>query len=887
MRKGTHMRLVRLFIYAAVTIAALSIAAGSGICAEGVPDSTAAKTAAEPSARPAQVKTVRAVRAANGGIKVDGRLDESDWSRAPVCEGFIQNEPYDGRPATERTTVRVVYDDANVYVGIKAYDSEPGKIAARLARRDNDIPSDWLYVGFDSYNDKRSAFVFAVNAAGTKQDAFYFNDTEDDSNWDAVWDVGTRIDADGWTAEFAIPFSQLRFANNCETHSWGFQAARQICRKTELSFLNPVPQKADQMVSLFGRIEGIEHIPSPSRLEILPYTVGSAESFGEAGEDPFRSDMRWKGRAGGDLKYRITTDITLDGTINPDFGQVEQDPSEVNLSAYESFFAEKRPFFMEGAGIFKYRLMFGDDNSERLFYSRRIGRAPQLSPLDSKRFIETDGFYEDSPQYTTIVGAAKITGKTAHGVSIGVLEAMTDKEEATVEIPGGKRLGVAVEPLTNYLVARAQKDFNEGRTTVGGIVTNVTRDLAGGDFDGLVKAAAAAGLDFSHRWHNNEYFIDGRVIGSYLDGSEEAIGSVQKSSARYFQRPDADYVKYDSTRTSLSGYGTVVEAGRTGGKRWNFMLAMRSRSPGFEVNDLGYMNKADDILGVAWVGYRMREPKGILKRASVNWNFYRSYNYGGDMVGFGGNVNGSVNYTNNWSTYLGVERNGEYLTTGLTRGGPLTLASGCYNSWFGMNTDDRKRFMVGFDGGYNRSDEGFAGYYGGPYVVVRPSSRLEVRLSSQYDYSNSDLQYVDTIDDHYVFAHLDMDIVSITTRLNYCVTPEMSVQLYAMPFVAAGRYENFREVVAPRAAEYRDRFAPYDYLTSADSPDFNFKEMRSNLVFRWEWSPGSTLYLVWSRNASDLEEQYGTFSAGRDFDRLFSTPGDNVFMIKVSKWLSI
>jgi hypothetical protein len=884
------MRLRKLFVYNATAAAVLAVTADGGLRAGDAQDSTAAQTGASAAAvktASAELRAVTAIRATNGGIKVDGLLDESDWGRAPVSEGFIQHEPYDGRPATERTTVRVVYDDANVYVGMKAYDSEPGKIVARLARRDSDNPSDWLYVAFDSYNDKRSGFLFGVNAAGTKQDIFYFNDNEEDGNWDAVWDVGTHIDADGWTAEFAIPFSQLRFANNCETHSWGFQAAREICRKTELSLLNPVPQKADQFVSLFGRIEGIERIPSPSRLEVLPYSVGSAESFAEAAEDPFRNDTRWMGRVGGDLKYRLTTDVTVDMTINPDFGQVEQDASEVNLSAYESYFSEKRPFFMEGAGIFQYRLMFGDNDSERLFYSRRIGRAPQLSPLDSKRFVDTGGFYEDTPQFTTILGAAKITGKTARGVSIGILEAVTDKEEATVETAGGKRLGVAVEPMTNFLVARAQKDMNGGRTTLGGIVTNVTRDLKGGDFDGLTKTAVTGGVDFSHRWHNNEYFINGRVLGSYLEGSEEAIADAQTSSARYFQRPDADYVEYDPTKTSLSGYGTVIDGGRTGGKRWNYMLALRSRSPGFEVNDLGYMTAADDILGVIWVGYRIREPKGIVKQASVNLNLYSSYDYGGDQVGSGGNVNGSVNYTNNWSTYLGVERMIEYLGTGLTRGGPLTLMPGRFNSWFGMNTDDRKRLMAGLDGGYNRSDEGFAGYYGGPYVVVRPSGRFEVRLSSEYNYSNNDLQYVDTIDDHYVFAHLDMDIVSVTTRLNYCVTPEMSVQFYAMPFVAAGRYGNFREVVAPRADEYGERFAPYDYLAGADSPDFNFKEMRSNLVFRWEWSPGSTLYLVWSRGATDYEEKFGTFSAGRDFDRLFSTPGDNAFMIKISKWFSL
>jgi hypothetical protein len=383
------------------------------------------------------------------------------------------------------------------------------------------------------------------------------------------------------------------------------------------------------------------------------------------------------------------------------------------------------------------------------------------------------------------------------------------------------------------------------------------------------------------------YFITGRVLGSYIHGSEEAVAAAQTSSARYYQRPDADYVEYDPTRTSLGGYGTVIDGGRSGGNHWNYMLGLRTRSPGFEVNDIGYMHEADDILGVAWVGYRHREPKWIMKRTSLNLNLYRSVNYGGENTGIGGNVNGSIEFTNNWDVYLGVERMQEHLSSGITRGGPLTLAPGRFNSWFGAETDDRKRLMAGFDAGYNRTDEGFAGYYGGPYFVLRPSGRFEVRISSEYSYSNNDLQYVDTADDHYVLAHLDMDVLSFTTRLNYCITPEMTLQYYAMPYVAAGRYTNYREVVEPRAGEYDDRFAPYDYLASNSSPDFNFKEVRSNLVFRWEWSPGSAVYLVWSRNGSDYEGQYGAFDASRDFEQLFSAGADNAFMIKISKWFSM
>ena len=846
---------------------------------------TAARDSTSAGAK-APAPPVKAVRISNGGIRVDGVLDEPDWTAAAPVEGFVQHEPYDGLPATERTAVRAVYDDRCIYIGVKAYDSEPGKIVGHLTRRDRDSPSDWIYVGFDSYNDKRSAFIFAVNPAGTKQDIFFFNDTESDGNWDAVWDAGTRIEADGWTAEFAIPWSQLRFANNCETHSWGFQAARQICRRSELSFLYYVPKSANQLVSLFGRIEGIERIPPPSRLEILPYAVGSIDAYGDAADDPFRADPRWAGRFGTDLKYRLTTDVTLDMTINPDFGQVEQDPSEFNLTAYESYFEEKRPFFMEGANIFQYRLMFGDNDAERLFYSRRIGRAPQFSALDSKRFIDTDGLHEDSPRFTTILGAAKITGKTSNGVSIGVLEAVTDMEEAAVELPSGERIGVAVEPMTNYLLARAQKDLNGGRSTVGGIITSVVRDLSSPDLRTLNRAAYTGGVDFSHRWRNEEYAVNGRILGSRIEGSPEAIAEAQTSSARYFQRPDADHVDYDPTRTSLGGYAAVVDGGRYGGKRWNFLLGLMSRSPGFEVNDLGYMQDADEVLGVAWTGYRLPQPWKALRSLGVNWNLWRAYSYGGEMMGFGGNMNGSFSLTNNWGGYAGIERNGERLGTSVTRGGPLVLVPGGWNSWFGAYTDDRKAFRIGCAGGLSGNDEGFGGWYAEPYATIRPSGRFEMRIGASYSTREYDTQYLDEIGGSYVVGHLDMEVMSVTTRLNYTLTPEMSLQFYGMPFVAAGRYGDFREVVSPRAGSYRDRFAPYDYLAAADSPDFNFKEMRSNLVYRWEWSPGSALYLVWSRGATDFEER-GEFAAGRDFDRLLSAAGDNTFMVKISKWFSI
>lgn len=830
---------------------------------------------------------VRAMRCPNGNMRVDGALKEDAWAKAPVAEGFVQQDPYEGMPATEKTTVRVVFDDENIYIGIKAYDEQPQKIVARLSRRDQDCPSDWLYVGFDSYNDRRTAFVFGINAAGTKRDMIFYNDTDQDANWDAIWDAAVQIGEDGWTAEIAIPWNQLRFSNDREKHSWGFQAMRFLCRKAETSFLYPVPKNTNRFVSLFGKLEGIERIPPPRKSEILPYTVGSIDSYADCPDDPFRKTAIFSTRIGADVKYRLSTDFTLDVAVNPDFGEVEQDPSEFNLTAYESYFEEKRPFFMEGLSIFQYRLMFGDEASERLFYSRRIGRAPQFYALNSKRFSNTDSFYELSPRFSTILGAAKMTGKTANGLSIGFLEAVTDKEESEVELPSGERVAVAVEPMTNYAVFRVQKDLNEGRSTVGCILTNVARDISSPDLEYLNRSASTGGIDFSHRFRKDEYAINGRILTSRISGSTEAIAEAQCSSARYFQRPDAEHVDFDPARTSLQGYAMVLDGGRYGGRRLNFLLGFLSRSPGFETNDIGYMQEADENLAVIWVGYRMPKPWKAIKNLGLNCNIYRGYDFGSNLIASGGNVNGWMDFTNNWSAFAGIERSGERLSTSVTRGGAMLLVPGYVSGWLGFKSDNRRTLQMGISSSFNFNDEGFHSYSLSPWLAIRPSGRFEARASLSYSSRENDLQYLDTILGRCILGHLDMDIASLTARLNYTATPELSIQLYAMPYIAAGRYSDFREVVEPRADRYEDRFASYDYLAESDSPDFSFKEMRSNLVIRWEWSTGSSLYLIWSRGATDFEESCGSFDPGRDAARLLSTAGDNTFLVKMSKWFSL
>ena len=832
---------------------------------------------------------IRAVRTANGGIRIDGILDEPDWSRATGSNGFIQNEPNEGDPATERTVVRIVYDDEAIYIGITAYDSEPGKIKGLLARRDNECPSDWIHIGIDSYNDKRTAFEFAVNPAGVKMDCFWYDCSTRDGNWDAVWDVATSVNGEGWIAEFRIPFNQLRFAENGGAHSWGFQVCRQIDRKSEVSFWSHWPKDASAFTAHFGRLEGIENVPRLKRLEILPYTVSSVDFFGDPEEgDPFHDAARGQSRFGADIKYGITSNITANISINPDFGQVEQDPSEFNLTAYETYFEEKRPFFVEGLNIFQYPLMFGDGNSERLFYSRRIGRTPQFYPLDSERWPDTDDFYEDTPQFTTIIGAAKVTGRTSNGWSIGVLEALTDREEAEVSAPNGERFGVSVEPMTNYLAGRAVKDFNDGRSTLGIIATSVAREIQSDDLAFLNRAAFTGGLDLSHRWHDDDYQIIAKVFGSHMRGSTEAMLELQESSARYFQRPDADYVEVDPEATHLSGYGGVLWGGKFGGKPWRFGLGGITRSPGFEANDIGYMRDADINLGVFWAQYRRYEPLGPFRQFNFNTNIWYGFNYGGEAYGKGGNVNGWMQLTNYWEVFFGGGTDLEAISTRHLRGGPTIIEPSQFFSWYGFSTDNRKKLAFGLNGFYARSGE--RGSYHAefsPQMTIRPSSRFELTLSPGYTESKDDMQHVDEVDGHYILGHIDMRVISMTTRLNYTLSPEMSLQFYGMPYIAAGEYSDYREVLAPRAEIYDDRFGPFDYLADSDNPDFNFKQFRSNLVFRWEFNPGSAIFLVWSRGATDYEEEYGRFDAGRDIDRILSAPGDNTFLIKINKWFSL
>jgi hypothetical protein len=832
-----------------------------------------------------------------GTIDVDGRFDEAVWATAPLATGFVQFQPGEGDPGSERTEARIVYGEAAIYVAMRAYDSSPEEIVGQLTRRDQDSHSDLLGVMIDSYFDKRTAFHFGVNPVGVKHDVYRFDDTQEDSGWDAVWDVATSIDDEGWSAEFRIPYSQLRFRDQPD-QTWGVNFLREIARRQETDVWAPTTRADAAIVSRFGELQGLKNIEAPNRMEILPYSLARLDRSPGNGTNPFYKRNDTFGTAGADIKYGVTSDLTLDVTINPDFGQVEADPAQVNLSAFETFLPERRPFFLEGASIFNFGIALGDGDgaNESLFYSRRVGRAPQ-------GFADANGGFVDADNQTTILGAWKLSGKTAGGWSIGAMHAVTSEESARVAPGSGSQYDEVIEPFTNYGVVRVQRDFREGRSAVGFIGTTMNRGMPMADQLGLRTGAYSGGVDFRHRFGGEKWQLTGYVLGSYVQGSAEAIAVTQRSPARYFQRPDAGHVDYDPTRTNLSGASANFGISKFSGGSWRVGTGVQTRTPGFEVNDLGFMRNPDFITHWGWLGYHNTTPQGAFQNWIVNANAWHNYNYDGDRGGIGGNVGVSFQLKNFWNGWAGVNVQGEGLSSGILRGGPTFKSEKQTNFGGGVSSDSRKSIHVSMGGFGNVRPESDSWMFSvTPNVRVRPSGRATFNIGTMVNRSVNDRQWVrrvDTDTPNYLFGRIDQTTVGLTARVDYAFTPTLSLQLYAQPFVSSGNYQGFKRVTNGTADAYTDRFEPItvtasdgDYTTSIDGtavsfrdPDFNFKQFRSNAVLRWEYMPGSALFLVWSQGR-DHWVRNGDFDFGSDVGDLFGVAPDNVFMVKFSYWLS-
>jgi hypothetical protein len=834
---------------------------------------------------------------------INGILDDDAWKSGSWAGDFIQNQPYSGRPETQKTVFKILFDENNLYVAIKSFDTSPDSIVNRLTRRD-ETDGDLVGIIIDSFHDLRTGFLFGVSSSGVKYDQMFTNDNGNgDSSWDPNWWVKTAVNNEGWVAEMKIPFSQVRFEKS-SGKVWGLDIARILYRKNETTFWQHIPRDAPGMVHLFGELKGLEHIKPRKIFDVTPYGVAETETFEKVPENPFQASGRLSKLNGGiDAKIGVTNNMTMDLTINPDFGQVEADPSVVNLSAYETFFSEKRPFFIEGNNITNFGIGIGDGGvgNDNLFYSRRIGRQPQRYP-DLK-----DDWYADVPTRTNILGAAKLTGKNKDGLSVGIVEAMTAQAVAEIDTIGGRQK-TTVEPLTNYFIGRVQKDLNKGNTLIGGIFTSTNRILNADVRDFLHKSAYSGGLDFTQYFKNKNWMFNINAAFSLVEGSKKAILNTQESSTHYFQRPDKNYALIDTNRTTLAGSGGRMQLMKQNG-HWNFLGAVLWKSPGFETNDLGYMRVTDQILGVLWAGYNQFEPKGFYKSFNLNSDFFGITNFGGDLIGGGYEWNAHISLKNFWEAWTGGNLNTSQLSTDMLRGGPTMKTPGSVNSRVGFNTDNRKKLVFTvFANGSKGFENDSHNLYTEVDITFKPSNFIVFTISPSFNKSFSDLQYVTQESfngkDRYIFASIDQKTISTSFRVNLNLSPNLTLQYWGQPFVATGKYYDHKFITDPMANRYSDRSWTYnnnqktfdtdhykidedadgktDY--TIDNTDFNVKQFLSNLVVRWEYNPGSTVFLVWSQTRS-----YFTDSGQMDF---FNNLGDlfnkgknvphNIFLIKFS-----
>jgi hypothetical protein len=815
---------------------------------------------------------------ANSPIVLDGRFNEEVWQQAPPVSEFLQREPAEGQPPTQRTEARMVYDASALYVAVRAFDSEPDKLVGILTRRDQRSPSDWIRIVVDSYFDKRSAYEFGVNPVGVKTDRYYFNDGQSDDSWDAVWDVQVERDADGWRAEFKIPFSQLRF-NSLSGGPVGFAVIREVGRLAETVTWPLLSRNANGFVSQFGEMRGLRMSGAPKKLELLPYTVADLRTQPDEPANPL-SDPRDPGAAAGlDMKYSVTPGLTLTATANPDFGQVEADPAVVNLDAFETFFPERRPFFVEGSGTFRFNMDCNDGNCTGMFYSRRIGRAPQGSPqLDQDE-------YSKQPDTATIIGAGKLTGRVG-GFSIGALTAVTAREDAEIATSGS--LGTrdyTVEPMTAYTVLRARKEFANQSSL--GFMTTATNRQNDAATSFLSDNAYAGGIDYDWRL-SPMYNISGYWAATHIAGTPAAITRLQENTVHGFQRPDADYVSVDTAATTLSGHAGSVSVGKIAGETIRFSSFFGYKTPGFDTNDLGFMRRADERNQSNWIQWRNFRPGKYVRTRNFNVNQYQGWNFGGDRLYSGGNINSHWTFTNYYSIGGGFNVDAAPFRDRVTRGGPGVFGNSSRNLWYYFNTDNRKALQFFYNGGHWGDGENSERHDIMPGVNWRATSSISLNVSLRYFINNDDSQWVtneqpDDAPARYVFGRIDQKTVSIPTRFNYTMTPNLSLQVYAEPFVSAGNYRNYKELVDGRADRYQDRYRPYDYTGDAN---FNYRSFRTTNVLRWEYKPGSALFVVWQQNKSD-DRDYGDFRFGRDFRGVFAAPTNNTFLVKFSYWLNM
>ena len=838
-------------------------------------------------------------------ITADGLLTEGIWHTAPAWTRFFQRDPVEGAPATKRTEVRVVYDDAALYVGARMSDNAPDSIVARLSRKDVGPNSDYFALFLDPYRDGRSGFYFGLDVAGTYYDGVLLNDDWDDSSWDGVWEGSVSRDSAGWYAEMRIPFSQLRFQS---TADWGVNFARDIARNHETDYLAFTPKNGSGFVSRFGVLTGIDGIHPPGRIEILPYVTTRAEYTLPVPGDPFDDGSTYSAGAGADLKVGIGTNLTLDATINPDFGQVEVDPAVVNLSDVETFYEEKRPFFLEGASIFHFGQGGGRDfwnfnfPSVNIFYSRRLGRAPQGSVPEAE--------FTDVPLGTKILGAAKLSGKLGDNWSIGSILGITAREYAELQ-SGGERTRAEIEPLAYYGVFRGHKEFSEGRQGLG-FLSTVTERVFQDDRlrDQVNRSGVVLGIDgWTFLDGDKEWVITGAVAGSRVAGNQARMVALQTNSQHYFQRPDGVYSRVDSSATFLSGYAARFWLAKQKGNVF-VNSAFGIIHPKFEINDLGYFSRSDVINAHIGVGYQWVEPTSLYRRFTILGAGFRNQDFDGNTTWQGLFVRCESELSDYSQLGLNAAYNPETVNNRRTRGGPLTLNSPGYQLDLEVETDYRRDIVAEVAGSTYQSD-----WQRSSSINVslgwRPSSSVSLSIGpgveiikeySQWIGAFADPLATNTFGTRYVFGTMDQTTVSGNVRVNWTFTPKLSLQIFMQPLISSGRYVDIKELAAPRSYDFNHyetngatmTLQDGEYVVDPDgsgpaapfsfmNPDFSYVSLRGNAVLRWEFSPGSSVYFVWTQTRSESNAD-GSFQMDRSVQQLLDAHPDNIFLIKISYW---
>lgn len=841
-----------------------------------------------------------------GSISFDGVPSEEAWNAVEWGSDFVQYQPNEGKPPSQPSAFKILYDEKYLYIAYRCFDSSPDSIVKRLSRRD-EFPGDWMEINIDSYHDLRTAFSFTLSVSGVRGDEFVTSDGNNwDANWNPIWFAKTHIDDKGWTAEVKIPFSQLRYGNEKEK-VWGIQVHRRFFRKEERSLWQPIPQNSGRWVSRFGELHGLNNIPMHRQVEIAPYITTQLDKYKKQEGNPFAKGLDSKLSGGVDGKLAVTNDLILDFTINPDFGQVEADPSQVRIDGFEVFFDEKRPFFIESRNIFDYRLTGseagGDYDADLLFYSRRIGSFPHGQPSLA------DSEYAKMPQNTSILGAAKFSGKTKDGWSIGVLESITERERALIDHKGDRRKEL-IEPLTSYFVGRLQKDIQKGNTIIGGIFTAVNRQKG---LDWMHRNAYSGGGDFLHYWKNRTWYIRGNVIFSNVQGSKEAILNTQTGFVHLFQRPDASEVAVDSNRTSLTGLGGTLRFGKIAGRQGRkgqvlkFETGVTFRSPSLELNDIGFLLTSDEINHFTWIGLHYQQPFAIFRNARLNYNHWSRWDFGGRFLYQAFNFNSHATFKNNWQSGTGLTWAAYGVSNNALRGAsPVRRLPGLGHNVY-VTSDTRKKVYVnvnafnfwGFQHLMRTSDNNLS-------VSIQPANAVRIILGASYSYNwRKQDQFVSNVNynnaTRSIVGEVKQKTLRFTGRLNYNITPDLTIQYYGQPFITRPMYGHFAYVSSPLAKKFDDRFYIFspnqisfnngnynvdenkDGITdySFGKPDFNFVQFRSNLIVRWEYKPGSEIYLVWSQgNTPDVAADLDRPIFRSLFDNAFNEGARNIFLVK-------